>query len=183
MLPAQDPEAAGPDVVMTYEPTTYWRTRGETFAAQELALADVLRDLDYETVLDVGCGTGRIGSLIRGLQPGAAYAGIDVSPDVLRAASNRLPHGTFHESSLARFRPERTWGLVVASELLMHVPPDDVAMAVAKLRDLSARWIVTIDYVGSEILASHNFAHDYQSLLRPTRTIPVGLQSIHVVSK
>src|SRR6185369_632382 len=68
---------------VTYDPATYWRERGETYAAkfdapayeeQERALAAVLAELDYATVLEVGCGFGRIARLLHG-----QYTGIDLS--------------------------------------------------------------------------------------------------------
>lgn len=167
--------------MIAYEPVTYWRTRGETFAAQELALVDILRGLDFASVLDVGCGTGRIGGLIRGLRPDAAYTGIDISPAVLRSAAARLPDGDFHETTLAAFRPGRKWDLVIASEVLMHVPPADVSAAAQKLRSLAERWVLTIDYVGARALASHNFAHPYRLLFPEAEVTRVGEQAIHLV--
>jgi trans-aconitate methyltransferase len=167
--------------VIAYEPVTYWRTRGETFAAQELALVDILRDMGFASVLDVGCGTGRIGGLIRGIRPDATYTGIDISPAVLKSASARLPAGEFHETTLAAFRPGRKWDLVIASEVLMHIPSADVSAAAQKLRSLAERWVLTIDYVGERALASHNFAHPYRLLFPEAEVTRVGEQAIHVV--
>jgi trans-aconitate methyltransferase len=167
--------------VIAYEPVTYWRARGETFAAQEIVLADIFRGLEFASVLDVGCGTGRIGGLIRGLRPDATYTGIDVSPAVLRSAANRLPDGEFHETTLAAFRPGRKWDLVIASEVLMHIPSADVSAAAQKLRSLSGRFVLTIDYVGARALASHNFAHPYRLLFPDAEVTRVGEQAIHLV--
>lgn len=183
---------------MTYDPTTYWRERGaeyeakfrhDRYAEQELVLASVLDDLDFRTVLEVGCGFGRIGATVRG-----DYTGIDLSPDMLASARKRMPDATLIETSLDDFTTKAKYDLVLAVEMLMHVPPADVAKAIRKLDRLSARYIVTCDWttpLPRMKVAAHNFIHDYPALLsaapfgrvREVRTIPVGLQTIHIVEK
>ncbi len=148
---------------MTYEPLSYWRRRGQTFATQELAFVDLLSGLSFASVLDVGCGPGRLGALVKGLRPDVSYTGIDISPDVLRLAAVRVPDGSFHETTLADFRPRRTWDLVIASEILMHVPPPEVGDAIERLSALSNRHVVTIDWTTDGPAASHNFRHDYRT--------------------
>lgn len=174
-----------------YRPLAYWRDRGRTYERdfrpekyqeQEEALLAVLASLDYSTVLEVGCGFGRIGSLIA--RPGVRYAGIDLSGDMLASARRRIPDGAFQQVGLAAFRPPRKWELVIAVEVLMHIPPGRIGGAVRRLRALSSHHVVTIDWTkpGPEP-AEHNFCHDYGALLRPTRTVDVGMQTIHVLTR
>lgn len=170
---------------MTYDPLTYWRARGQTFAEQELAIVDLLSSLEFESVLDVGCGPGRLASLIRGIRPTATYTGIDVSRHVLRLAEVRWPGGEFVQTTLAGFRPRgRKWDLVIASEVLMHVPPADLARSVALLRSMSSRHVVTLDWTAPGHGASHNFRHDYRAAfasagLRLLSSRPLGRQTLH----
>jgi SAM-dependent methyltransferase len=187
---------------VAYDPVHYWRTRGETYeakfnapayVAQEAALRGVLASLDFASVLEVGCGFGRIGALVLDVRP-AEYTGLDLSPVMLASAARRID-GTFVESTLTDFDPGRKWDLVIAVEFLMHVPPSDVEAAVRKLIRLSARHVVTLDWTvpltKRTPVGAHNFRHDYVALLgdagfgrtRHVETVPVGLQSLHHIEK
>lgn len=44
-----------------------------------------------ERLLDIACGTGRLGALLRHEHPGLDITGIDLSPDMLEVARRRLP--------------------------------------------------------------------------------------------
>lgn len=170
---------------MIYKPVPYWRARGERFVAQEAAFVDLISGLTAGSVLDVGCGPGRLGTLVHGVFPDVLYTGIDVSPAVLRMAAVRLPHAEFHEASLFDFETDRRFDLVVASELLMHVPPAALDDAVARLAALSRRWVLTIDWTEpiTDATASHNFLHDYRAAFAGLRLIEarsVGVQTLHL---
>jgi cyclopropane fatty-acyl-phospholipid synthase-like methyltransferase len=182
---------------VTYDPASYWRERGETYAAkfdapayeeQERALAAVLAELDYATVLEVGCGFGRIARLLHG-----QYTGIDLSPTMLASNPADLRTAALIETSLEDYRPDGRFDLVIAVEVLMHVPPADLPKAIRKLDRLSSRYIVTVDWttpLPRKKTAAHNFLHDYSALeqgpfgrTRGVTRIPVGLQTIHLVDK
>lgn len=179
---------------MTYDPIPYWQTRGATYesrfvlaryAAQEAALVGVLDKLEFSTVLEVGCGFGRIGALVKSLRPDCEYTGIDISPDLINSARTRVPDGEFYGVTLADFDPGgRTFDLVIAAEVLMHIPHRSVGRAIDKLRALASRYVVTVDWTAPTEgrVGRHNFRHDYR-MLGATVRIPVGLQTIHVVTK
>lgn len=188
---------------MIYDPAAYWQERGLTYEAkfregryaeQEHELTRLLDGLEFESVLEVGCGFGRIGELVHRLRPAAPYTGIDLSPDMLALASERVPTGEFHQSALADYRPGHKFDLVLAVEVLMHVPPDELDRTVRKLLRLTGRHLVTVDWttpLPRMKTAAHNFLHDYAVLSdvtvpaigwpapRVVERIPVGLQTIH----
>jgi ubiquinone/menaquinone biosynthesis C-methylase UbiE len=60
---------------------------GRRFFADVDDLADVLPD---ESVLDLGCGTGRLLSALVDRQPAARYTGVDPDPRILTIARRRL---------------------------------------------------------------------------------------------
>ncbi|MEO8247206.1 MAG: class I SAM-dependent methyltransferase [Chloroflexota bacterium] len=174
------------------EPLGYWRTRGRTyerdfrperFVAQEAALVDVLRPLRFASVLDVGCGFGRIGELLFELKPDLrTYVGVDISPDQLAAAQRRLGPRARLVSGDIRELDERPADLVIASEVLMHVPPTDIMSLVERLRGLARRHLVTVDWdaPGKEA-GGYCWGHDYATLLPGARKVPVGRQAIWVL--
>lgn len=164
-----------------FDPHAYWLNRGKTYerdfsydaryTEQEKALAAILGRLDFTSVLEVGCGFGRIGEVVERLRPGIDYTGLDISPDQLDGARRRLPSATLIASPLEDFQPDRRWDLVLAVEFLLHVPPDRIEEMVAKLKAMSAGHVVTLDWdtpVKGRI-APHNWRHDYQRWLGPRR--------------
>ena len=170
----------------------YWRERGQTMEsgykasdahlAQQTVLLKVLGPIKFKSVLDVGCGFGRIGELLADRD--VDYTGIDVSPQMIAAAKKRLPGGRFAVTSLDEFEGD-TYDLVLAVEFLMHVPPDEVADAVNTMRSLANRHIVTCDWTEAikKPAAPHNWLHDYEALFGDSivRREVVGRQTVYRV--
>lgn len=183
---------------MRYDQQAYWLKRGRTYeaefqrspryAAQEAMVAKVLVDLAPRprSVLEVACGFGRIGEVILTVLPEARYLGTDLSPDQAEAAARRLarPGAVVQCVSLEALpEPAEPYDLVVAAEFLMHVPPDAVAQAIAKLKRLG-RVVLTVDwdvpFTDGRAIAEHNFRHDYRRLYGAgARRIPLGASAEH----
>ena len=166
---------------MTYDSVAAWRERGKVYEQtkrfgpdyriQENTLLDVLAPLRFSTVLEVGCGFGRIGSRLVAARPSIAYTGIDISPEMLESARKRMPKGLFVEASIADYAKTCTlqYELVLVVEVLMHQPPERMPAIVRALKKLSSRYIVSLDWDeppdGVERLG--NFLHDYRVLYGP----------------
>lgn len=173
--------------MMAFDPAAYWQHTAPPVypehAAQEAALVNVLRDLDFGSVLEVGCGDGRVTSLLAGLTREPITV-LDVNAERVASTIRRVPGTIGVHSNIVDFSTDQRWDLVIAVEVLMHVPPEDIEAACDNLRRLSARWIVTCDWTeplpaGKE-RAEHNWLYDYARLLSPTRSVRVGRQTIHV---
>ena len=164
---------------MTFDPTEYWNTHQPpvypAHREQEAAIQRVLDDLPYESALEVGCGNGRITNILR--QPVTV---MDISERVY-ATAERTGATPIH-SSLQDFTTDERWDLVIAVEVLMHIPPSDIEAACDKLRSMAKRWVVTCDWTQplGKPTGEHNWLHDYRALLRPTREVPVGRQTIFI---
>ena len=127
---------------MTSEAWRRWRegtdldeydARWERMAAAGEAVhgeADFVAALGPATVLDAGCGTGRVG--IELARRGIDVVGVDVDPDMLERARRRAPDVTWVLADLATFDLGRTFDVVVlAGNVLPFVEPADRAAAVA----------------------------------------------------
>lgn len=177
-----------------YEPVAYWRERGRIYERdfvpgryrrQEDAIAALLDGLEFETVLDVGCGFGRIGELVWRLRPDISrYVGLDISEDQLAAARRRVPAGEFRIADVRHLEGIEPADLVVASEILMHIPPGNVAAVAAALRGLALRHLVTVDWdAPGQEAGNYCFGHDYAALFPGAVRIPVDRQAIwHLAS-
>lgn len=171
---------------MTYDPVAYWESAGRDYLlnfipdadyeAQEHSLLKVLAPLEYDSVLEVGCGFGRITRLL-----GNNVTAIDPSADQLSAARAVAPGCELIQSSIQAFETDRRWDLVLAVEVLMHIRPEDMPAVADKMRSLARRQIVTLDWTDpvERPTAPHNFRHHYPSLFgEPAEVVRLGAQSL-----
>jgi SAM-dependent methyltransferase len=114
------------------------------FARLEAAGADVhgeaglVDSYDPSSVLDAGCGTGRVALELH--RRGRAVVGLDVDPDMLETARAKGPHLRWVEGDLADPALDlgRTFGLVVmAGNVLIFVEPGTEGQVLAN----AARWL------------------------------------------
>lgn len=104
-------------------------------------------------VLDAGCGGGRTSAWL--VEQGAELVGIDVSPELLRLAQERLPSATFVVGDLAEPLPFADDSFDVAvSSMAMHYLRDWVPT----LREL--RRVLRPD--GALVLSTHHPAMDVE---------------------
>ena len=78
------------------------------------------------SVLDVGCGNGRLGVFLRDHLPNLRYHGMDNSPALLDHARAALPEGRFEERDIVEHPPESSaYDLVALFGVLHHIPGAD----------------------------------------------------------
>jgi predicted TPR repeat methyltransferase len=72
------------------------------------------------TVLDVGCGTGRLMGLLgkHGYRPD----GLDVSTAMIALARERHPEARLYHADICRWELPRSYDLILAWDSLWHVP-------------------------------------------------------------
>jgi trans-aconitate methyltransferase len=175
---------------MTYVPADYWTERGRHYESEAIErgwvnvenepLFRLLDTLAFDSVLEVGCGFGRVGYAIKRHYPHVAYTGIDVSPDLIEGARKRLPDSELIVADLATWDSDRKWDLVVSVSVLGHILPADIEAVIAKMRKWATNDVVAIDW--DEVGAStsfqygHDYGHIYGDALRSLT--PYGRQSM-----
>jgi SAM-dependent methyltransferase len=83
-------------------------------------------------VLDVGCGPGHVTAFLAA--HGADARGLDLSPGMIDVARARVPGGSFAVGDLRALpADDGTLGAVVAMYALCHLPPAELASAIAEL--------------------------------------------------
>ena len=157
-------------------------------ARQEAALETALRRLSgVESVLDVGCGSGRIAALLQRVLPDARYTGLDIDASRIERTRSVRPDGDFINCAVQDLATDRQWDLVVTSEILMHIPPAEVQAAVDRLKAVGRRHLVSAEWVPIAMemprrIAVHNWPHDYLTLFGPVSYAErADLQVVYVV--
>jgi trans-aconitate methyltransferase len=101
-------------------------------------VVELLRPLEFRSVIDVGCGEGYLARVIADAFPGASITGVDLSASAVEAARLRVPAGRFEVASFEQLGAwSQRFDLVICSEVLEHLP--DPAAGLAALRALATR--------------------------------------------
>ena len=187
-----------------YKPENYWRERGESYKdefksknrnpvqkakyeTQGRLLIELLGRLSFKSVLEIGCGFGRITKLMVDAFPAIeSFDALDLSPDQLKNAKEYVNSAkvTYHCTTFQAFTAqENTYDLVVASEVLLHVQPIEIKTFMARMIALSRANVVHIDWsprTPPTRPAAHNFPHNYPQIYRELGSKIRGLEVIRV---
>ena len=175
---------------MSYNPAEYWHERGKIYKKnfrydknkrlQEEFLIAHLNNISgsFKSVLELGCGFGRITQLLLSNYNNISeYLAVDISPDQIENAksllsSSKLPNQVkldFLVSDIQSLRLDKEYDLVLLSEVLLHILPEDIDSIIKKLITLSKKYIINIDWYEDnppKSQASHNFIHQYETLYK-----------------
>jgi trans-aconitate methyltransferase len=175
-----------------YNPTEYWHERGKVYKKnfiydkdkrlQEELLIKYLDNIftdnqSLQSVLELGCGFGRITKLLLTNYPGIKeYLAVDLSPHQIENAKkyvgstgNKL---TFYLSDIQSLNTNKKYDLVIISEVLLHVLPSDIDSVIKKVISLSNKHIINIDWYEDNLppdykkRATYNFIHQYEAIYK-----------------
>lgn len=165
--------------IHTYEPYQYWYESGKTyqnkftysedFKLQEKIFLNVLKEMSFESVLEFGCGFGRMTKLVLENFPIKKYVAFDLSPHQIENAKKNCSsfEVDFQVSTVQDFRYKEKFDLVFGSEVLLHIKPIDIKKNVKHLLDFARENMLNIDFFPidtPDILAKHNFIHSYEKI-------------------
>lgn len=110
-----------------YDPVLRWTVREETFKKR---LIEQARIKPGNRILDLGCGTGTLTTMLKRLCPSADVVGVDGDPEALdmaRAKSARFEAAITFEQAMAWELPyaSDSFDLVVSSLLFHHLSRTD----------------------------------------------------------
>ncbi|MCY0096400.1 class I SAM-dependent methyltransferase [Hoeflea ulvae] len=77
---------------------------------------------NYSTVLDLGCGYGRVADSF--ISNGFKYTGIDISKDALETAKKQYPQGKFIQGDLRNIKLDSKFDVVSILYVLVHFVDD-----------------------------------------------------------
>ncbi|HUK64584.1 MAG TPA: class I SAM-dependent methyltransferase [Dongiaceae bacterium] len=140
-------------------------------------------------VLDVGCGTGFFTAYY--LDRGAVVTGLDIAPTSIARLGERFPGTRFVLADVSETRPDGSYDLVNAFDVLYHIVDDTRwERAVAHLCEVVAPggWLVLTDSFPRRERPAHEAAHNrmrslarYQPVLRAHDLVPIRTYPTHVL--
>jgi SAM-dependent methyltransferase len=172
---------------VSYIPKEYWLERGKVyrqefrynrkFKLQEQKLVEYLKkNTFFSTVLEVGCGFGRITKIMLSNFPEITeYVAVDLSPHQIENARNYVMGSDksgvvkFIVSDIQSLEMNSKYDLVIAPEVLLHILPSEIKGVLVKMVGWSKKNVVNIDWyedVAPRKVAPHNFIHEYEKLYR-----------------
>ncbi len=180
---------------MSYIPGEYWAERGkeykenfrysDKFELQEQMLIECLKKYSFSSILEVGCGFGRITKLLLSNFPQITdYFAFDLSPHQIENAKINItgvPKSEsvqFAVSDIQSFQSPKKYDLVLASEVLLHILPSEIEQIIGKLVSFSDKYLCNIDWYEEKTprnAAPHNFIHQYEKIYKSRPTI----ESVH----
>lgn len=118
-------------------------------------VAEILKNYNYEKLLDIGCGTGYLIRLLQA-QRQAQYFGIDISPNMIEVAKNKSKdHANFTVgSSSALPYADNTFDIVCCIQSFHHYPYPDKAIKEA-YRVLKKHGLYILSDTGCGGIAKH----------------------------
>jgi spore coat polysaccharide biosynthesis protein SpsF len=137
------------------------RNTGADVIAGNLALFSriLTRTEGVTSVLELGANIGLNLQALRQLIPEGELAGVEINP--VAAQELRAWGGCeVHEGSILDFSPERQWDLTLCKGVLIHIPPDDLPAAYARLHDSSSRYVLVAEYYNPSPVSIPYRGHD-----------------------
>lgn len=119
---------------------------GPTHRHMRRLLARVLQNLEYSSVLEVGCGQGHNLPALMKQRKISRFTGVDISQVALDHASRMFPDGEFIKIDVESGCIPGQWDLVFCSLVLEHLPHD--VEALRNMHAMTGKYLVATTIAG-----------------------------------
>ena len=116
-----------------WAPFQWWMTRFQKPIEEEVQKSNP------KSFLDISCGTGKLLSKLVILSPKTKYTGLDISPEMLKKAKQRLPKNVTLKQGDVHQLPfkDNSFNLVVSTESFHHY--DDQKKALEEMKRITTK--------------------------------------------
>lgn len=152
-------------------PRAFWARVGESAGyenpgpivseAQGKFIAENIKPLGPGSVLEIGCGWGRILSVVRRhMGEGVSVVGLDFGHPQLTLAKRNDPTSRLIEGNAVCLPfKDNSFDVVYTMGVFMHIPPDQIASAYTEAIRVSRKYIVHGEDLSG---AYHRFSYDHE---------------------
>ncbi len=119
---------------MSWSAAQYLKFEHERTRPARDLVASIPND-DVRSAADIGCGPGNSTEVLRERYERARIIGLDVSPDMIAAARERLPDVAFEVGDIRHWRDEGPYDVILANAVLQWIPEHETLLPalIAKL--------------------------------------------------
>lgn len=155
-----------------FSPVRYWAWSHHYLGGFEVVFRS-LESLDFESLVDIGCGDGRFLSEAAERYPERDVLGVDYSARAIELARALNPDVSYENANIFDDDLPRQFDAATMIEVLEHIPPQEVEAflgAVARSITPGGSLIVTVPHVNKPLQAKHyqHFSSDtLRGLLSP----------------
>jgi SAM-dependent methyltransferase len=123
-------------------------------------ILDAISGHRFSSALDVGCGSGELIGILRRAHPEiVALAGADLSAEQVSRNRQRFPDVSFYGLNIERSSLDRTFDLVICSEVIEHLDDQAAAMRhLAAMLNEGGKLVVTCP-TGTIYATERRFGH------------------------
>ncbi|HEU0223232.1 MAG TPA: methyltransferase domain-containing protein [Paracoccaceae bacterium] len=150
-----------------WDPEDYARFRGERLRPA-LDLLRAVPDLPEGPLVDLGCGKGVMGPVLRARLPGRFLVGADASPAMLDAARARGVYDTLAEADIARWASDAAPALIFSNAAL-HWIPDHAALLPRLAAMLAPGGVLAVQMPRQSDAPSHRLIREVAAAMFPER--------------
>lgn len=162
-----------------YEPNSFWMQEGKRvmygldeprYKEQYDVLIPYLDRLQFDSILEIGAGDGRITDYLRDNYQVEKHTCVDFSADRKQMFLNNIkgfnPDDYINADFLVTEVPKAD--LVITCETLVHVRPERIEEFIKKMIDSSNKHVVFIEYKPKvkSTLVYYCFEHDYEGIIK-----------------
>ena len=146
----------------------YWSGVLNYLFTQDL-IFEQLNKCEFNSVIDVGCGDGKVIKEIAKRFPNARAAGVDYSEQAIGLARLIVPNVTFFRHNIVESPLEEKFDIACSVEVVEHIPPSDLdqfVSAMARLINPGGKLILTTPHKNQPLPDKHYQHFDSESLGR-----------------
>jgi len=162
----------------------FWLKKGKKYYKSEvkryplLEVPEYLKRFSFNSVLEFGCGTGKITKLILDNFKVDDYVAFDISPDQINHAKLQCQkyQVDFQISSIQKFTTNKKFDLVMGTAILGHIHPNDIMAVIQQLLSYTKKHFIHVDaepflpvwknYNPKFTRAIHTYRHDWNQIYR-----------------
>jgi len=130
---------------------------GPVHRRQTEALLKLVAKLNVRTVLDVGCGAGDNLAALAHALPHLVLSGVDVSPEALALAAQRVPAASLGELDVQSESLQEPFDLVMAIQVIEHLADD--AGALRNMALMAKQWVLVTTMRGRMRPSEQSIGH------------------------
>jgi 2-polyprenyl-3-methyl-5-hydroxy-6-metoxy-1,4-benzoquinol methylase len=135
----------------------YW-SWGYRYLGRLKVVFDLLGRIEFNSLLDIGCGDGRFLYEIRKAYGDIELSGIDYSKKALSLAKQMNPELEFKQRDILVSPLKSQWDVITLLEVIEHIPPQllpDFIKAASGMLRPGGTLIITVPHLNEKLISKH----------------------------